>query len=584
MSMNSTERSVEKIWTEADDVDEPLSPTLVTSADSADAVDRNDGQMDAEEVIKIMDGLKNPWTVVKSDSSYSDVVQEGLEPNIFDRKSDATHNCDGTKEEVRMWEKTTDDVDDIWAEAHAVTEPPSPALIPTDESAGSIEAVVEVDVQMDDKREIEAVTGSEKSPPVIKMESVCSNGSAEDMYILTKSKEEVEDIWAEAVEVVEPINLPTIMTSESMRSIDDIVVLLDAKVIENVVVSNENEIMEEVNMVGTKEEVEDIWAEAEEVVEPINLPSIMTCESIGNTDEVVVLLDVKVTEDVAGSNENEIKEELNMVSTNEEVEHIWIDAEEVVEPVNLPPIMTYDSMGSADEIAVLSDVKVAEAVEDSNRNEVKKEGNMWVETKEEIEKICAESKEVVEPIILPSVMTDNSLGSVDKIVVFLNGRATEDVVDSNIYEVKKEVNLWVDTKEEVEEIWSKAEEVLEPLSPLPEILKESMASVDQMDVRNVTQAAVDLDEPPQVCGIDTTDMENISAGMNTVDKPAITEKLGKLPGIEESVETVLRAGISYVESPRQGCRMMSEVPGNGVGLIKVCGKRKIEVECKMNRD
>ena len=38
----------------------------------------------------------------------------------------------------------------------------------------------------------------------------------------------------------------------------------------------------------------------------------------------------------------------------------------------------------------------------------------------------------------------------------------------------------------------------EPLSPLPENLEESMASVNQMDVSNITEAAVDLDEPPQV--------------------------------------------------------------------------------------
>ena len=77
-----------------------------------------------------------------------------------------------------MWEKTTVDVYDIWAEAHAVTEPPSLTIIPTDKSAGSIDAAVEVDVQMDDKGETEALTGSEKHPPVIKMDSVCSNGSA----------------------------------------------------------------------------------------------------------------------------------------------------------------------------------------------------------------------------------------------------------------------------------------------------------------------------------------------------------------------------------------------------------------------
>ena len=55
-------------------------------------------------------------------------------------------------------------------------------------------------------------------------------------------------------------------------------------------------------MVGTKEEVQDIWSEAQELVDKINLPSIITCKIIGNTDEFVVLLDGKVTEDVSGRN------------------------------------------------------------------------------------------------------------------------------------------------------------------------------------------------------------------------------------------------------------------------------------------
>ena len=62
------------------------------------------------------------------------------------------------------------------------------------------------------------------------------------------------------------------------------------------------------------------------MVETINLPSIMTCENMGNTDEVVVLLDAEVTEEIAGSNKNKIKEEVNMVGTKEEVEHVCTES------------------------------------------------------------------------------------------------------------------------------------------------------------------------------------------------------------------------------------------------------------------
>ena len=65
-----------------------------------------------------------------------------------------------------------------------------------------------------------------------------------------------------------------------------------------------------------------------------------------------------------------------------------------------------------------------------------------------------------------------------------------------------------------------------------------MAIVDQMDVINKTEAAVDSDEPSHVCGIDTADVENISAVKDDVEKPVITEKLGELPRIEDSVEKV----------------------------------------------
>ena len=63
---------------------------------------------------------------------------------------------------------------------------------------------------------------------------------------------------------------------------------------------------------------------------------------------------------------------------------------------------------------------------------------------------------MVEPIIIPPVIIYSSLVSVDKNVVFLDGEVAEDVVEDNINEVKKEINLWVDNNEEVEEVWDKA--------------------------------------------------------------------------------------------------------------------------------
>ena len=74
-----------------------------------------------------------------------------------------------------------------------------------------------------------------------------------------------------------------------------------------------------------------------------------------------------------------------------------------------------------------------------------------------------------------------------------------------------------------------------------------MASVNQMDVSNITEAAVDLDDPPQVWGIDTTNVENILAGTDAVENPVITEKLGRSPRIDNSVEKLWWAGSSYVE-------------------------------------
>ena len=104
-----------------------------------------------------------------------------MDPNIFDPKSNGTHNGDKKGEEVIMWDKNTGDVGDIWSKAHAVTKSPSPELIPTKKIADSIDAVIEVDFQMDYRGETEAVTSSENLPLVIKMESVCINGSVEDM-------------------------------------------------------------------------------------------------------------------------------------------------------------------------------------------------------------------------------------------------------------------------------------------------------------------------------------------------------------------------------------------------------------------
>ena len=44
---------------------------------------------------------------------------------------------------------------------------------------------------------------------------------------------------------------------------------------------------------------------------------------------------------------------------------------------------------------------------------------------------------MVETNILPPIITYNSLGSVDNIVIFLDGKVTEDFVGSNRNEVKK---------------------------------------------------------------------------------------------------------------------------------------------------
>ena len=59
--------------------------------------------------------------------------------------------------------------------------------------------------------------------------------------------------------------------------------------------------------------------------------------------------------------------------------------------------------------------------------------------------------------------------------------------------------------------------MLEPLSPLPENLEESAACVDQMDVRNITEASVGSYDAPQVCGIDTTYVENILSGTDAIE-------------------------------------------------------------------
>ena len=59
-----------------------------------------------------------------------------------------------------------------------------------DESTGSIYAVVEVDVQIDDNIE------TERSVRWWLKLRVCSKVSAEGTLILKESKEEVEDIWS----------------------------------------------------------------------------------------------------------------------------------------------------------------------------------------------------------------------------------------------------------------------------------------------------------------------------------------------------------------------------------------------------
>ena len=59
-----------------------------------------------------------------------------------------------------------------------------------------------------------------------------------------------------------------------------------------------------------------------------------------------------------------------------------------------------------------------------------------------------------------------------------------------------------------------------------------------MDVINLTEAPVDLDDPPKFFSIDTTDVENILAGTYSVRKPAITEKMVKSTSINEFVETL----------------------------------------------
>ena len=84
-----------------------------------------------------------------------------------------------------------------------------------------------------------------------------------------------------------------------------------------------------------------------------------------------------------------------------------------------------------------------------------------------------------------------------------------------------------------------------------------MASVDKMDVRNITEAGVNLYDTPHICGINRTDVENISAGTDAVEKTMITEKLGESPGIDESVEKLWIANSSSVEIPRQCYKMIS---------------------------
>ena len=82
--------------------------------------------------------------------------------------------------------------------------------------------------------------------------------------------------------------------------------------------------------------------------------------------------------------------------------------------------------------------------------------------------------------------------------------------------------------------------------------------------KNVTDAAVYLDDHPKVCVIAIIDVENILAETDAAENPVTAEKLSKSPKIEEYMETVWILGRSCVEISRQRYTMMSEVPENGV--------------------
>ena len=71
-----------------------------------------------------------------------------------------------------------------------------------------------------------------------------------------------------------------------------------------------------------------------------------------------------------------------------------------------------------------------------------------------------------------------------------------------------------------------------------------------------------LDDPPQVFGIDTTDVGNILARTDALENPVIREKLGKSPSIDEYVKTVLLAGSSCVERQIMQLEGTVHLPGN----------------------
>ena len=512
MSMTSTERDVMVIWAEADDVDEALSPTLVPSADSFDAVERKGSLVGAEEIIETIDGLKSPPVAVNCKCSA--VTQEALEPNIFDPASDATHNGEETKEEVRMWEKTTEDIDDTWTEVDKVVEQLYPLVILTDAST-------EGGVQMDVKKEADAVTGSEEGALVLNMMSTYSNDRAKGMNILMESKEEVENIWAEADEVVEPIRIAPIMLDKSTDSVVEAVVLINVKVTEAVVGSNKNRVKEEVNMWVETEEVENIWAEADKILEPISPPCVRTDESMGSVDDVKVM----------GSNENAVKEEVNtFVGTKEEVEDIWDEAEEVVKPQSPSPVITEKSMGSVNQMNARNVTEANAGVDDPQQirgTDTADVKNVWAEVVTVEETVNTEKLSKGQDSLNADTISSMS-------VLADNGKVTD-----NLMRMKS-------------------------TRPLSKSLSTCSAHVTDAHI------LADVEKLTVETGDEVTHVQNFLTPRVEVATPR--DKLS--PRMEEFVEIILREGSSCVH----------ELSKNGVELIKVSGNKRQKVECEVNKD